>query len=266
MQGKKLATAMIAVALAAMMTATAHAAALASDVASDPAYDDGWTTGDNGGTGFGAWTLGTIGSGGAAGHFIGDSSNNAGGGSGNINTAGESFGLYAEPGMVSEAFRPFTGALSVGQIFLIDFDNGWVDVGGTVGLGLQNSAGQNRIEFFFIGGQTTYKIQHGTTQTDTGVGFTGDGLKLEFALTGVDTMNVVIKNTSGTTLASFSSLALGGDAGSGIDRVRLFNAGAGAGSNHDAFYNSLQIIPEPTTGLLVGLGVMGAMLLRRRSA
>lgn len=131
---------------------------LASDVAIDPAYDDGWTTGDNGGTGFGAWTLGTIGSGGAAGHFIGDSSNNAGGGSGNINTAGESFGLYAEPGMVSEAFRPFTGALSVGQIFLIDFDNGWVDEGGTVGLGLQNSAGQNRIEFFFIGGQTTYKI------------------------------------------------------------------------------------------------------------
>ncbi|MCS7049213.1 MAG: PEP-CTERM sorting domain-containing protein [Verrucomicrobiae bacterium] len=265
MRGKKFA-ALFAVALAAALSNTAQAAALASDVASDIAYDDGWATGDNGGTGFGPWTLNTFGSGGVAGHFIGNSSNNAGGSSGNINTAGESFGLFAEPGMVSEAIRPFTGALTVGQIFLIDFDNGWIQDGGTVGLGLQNNASQNRIEFFFIGGQTTYKIQTGATQTDSGVGFTGDGLRLEFTLTGADTMKLVIKNTGGSTLATFSNLALGGNAGSGIDRVRLFNASAGPGSNHDAFYNSLRIIPEPTTALLVGLGVMGAMLLRRRSS
>lgn len=265
MKGKQVVIVLSSLILAAMLIGKAQAASLASDAANDVAYDDGWATGDNGGTGFGPWTLGTIGSGGAAGHFIGDSSNNAGG-SGNINTGGEAFGLYAEPGMVSEAFRPFTGALSIGQIFLIDFDNGWIQDGGTVGLGLQNSAGQNRIEFFFIGGQTTYKIQHGATQTDSGVGFTGNGLRLEFALVTADSMNVVIKNTSGGVLASFSGLALGGTSGSGIDRVRLFNAGAGPGSNHDAFYNNLRIIPEPTTALLVGLGLMGATLLRRRAA
>src|SRR5215213_8892581 len=36
----------------------AFAITVASDNASNPAYSDGWQAGDNGGTGFGAWTFG----------------------------------------------------------------------------------------------------------------------------------------------------------------------------------------------------------------
>src|SRR5689334_17143483 len=78
----------------------------ASDNASNAAYSDGWTTGDNGGTGFGAWTL-TDGDGG---HYVGAT------GLGN-----NTFGLFNTfQTTTTDAVRPFTGSLGAGQTFSID--------------------------------------------------------------------------------------------------------------------------------------------------
>ena len=99
-----------AVLLAFGLVLAAHAANTGFDNASNPAYNaddanntndtnpanntNGWVTGDNGGTGFGAWNL--IGPGDSnpshGGFFMGSSSGNAGGSSGNIDTAGRSWG------------------------------------------------------------------------------------------------------------------------------------------------------------------------------
>lgn len=100
-----------------------------TDNAADPAYSDGWVTGDNGGTTgtFLPWDLTSNNNGGgnSAGHFIGSSTD----GSGDINTNGVSFGVYANPNTAfADANRSFGGALDVGQTFslqiAVNFHNG----------------------------------------------------------------------------------------------------------------------------------------------
>ena len=63
------------------------------------------------------------------------------------------------------------------------------------------------------------------------------------ALTGTNTYSVGI-TPSGGSLSTFTG-TLGGTAGSGIDRVRLFNFNAGNGGNNNAFFNNI-VVPEPT--------------------
>lgn len=250
--------------VATALTASVQGANLAYDDASN--YSGVWTNGSNGGYGFGNWVLGTTGS---AGMFVGDSTLNAGGSSGGINTSGVAWGMWANSGGLSEAIRPFTGGpLTLGQSVVVDFDNGWIDTGSTVGLALQTSGGSNRIELYFIGGNSTYTINNGSP-IDAGVGFTGDGLRLTFTLTGPNAMILTVGSLNGSnggTNSVFTGLSLNGGTGLDIERIRFFNASAGPGSNYDAFYNRLEIIPEPSTVFLVGLGLAGAWYLRRRKA
>jgi hypothetical protein len=222
-------------------------AALALDDASQGAYSDGWSTGDNGGSGFGAWTLNNSGSGG---WFVGSSANN-GFANGNIDVNGKSWGLWANSGGLSEATRQFPSALSAGQTFYLKMDNGFVQNGGTVGFALRNGS-NNRFEFLFIGGNANYLVNDSTTGRNTGVGFTSAGLSLAFTLTGTDSYSLAING--GTPMT-------GTLAGSGsIDTLRFFNANAGTGSAYDLFFNSLEVVPEPTNiALMIFAG--GALVL-----
>jgi hypothetical protein len=254
---------MVAAVVALAFAAGVQAANLASDNATN--YPS-WVAGSNGGTGFGAWVFGGFGS---SGHFLGDSTINAGGSSGGINTGGAAWGMFANSGGLADAVRPFTGgALTLGQSVVVDFDNGWIATGGTVGLALQTSGGSNRIEFYFVGGDTTYTINNGSP-INSGVPFTGDGLRLTFTLTGANAMTLTISSLNGSnggTNSVFAGLGLAGGTGTDIEQIRFFNFNAGAGSNHDAFYNNLQIIPEPSTVVMVGVGLLGAWFIRRRKA
>ncbi len=90
-------------------------------------YSDVWATGDNGGTlgSFLPWGLTNNGGGGFAGYFIGDSTI----GSGDLNTGGVSFGLFANPtGVFADANHNFVAPLLLGQTFSlnvgVDFRNG----------------------------------------------------------------------------------------------------------------------------------------------
>lgn len=122
---------------------------IAWDCATEPNYDDGWHIGDNGGYGFSAWELEGADN---AGFFIGASYGNGEFPSGDIDVNNRSFGLWANSGDSAHAYRLFQTALEVGDIFQIDFDNGYIDVAGSVGVGLQNSDGQNLFEWYFVGG------------------------------------------------------------------------------------------------------------------
>ena len=252
---------------AAALIATVHAASTASDNASNPPYggSHGWNAGDNGGTGFGAWSTVTQG-------FIGSSTSNGTSPSGGIDTGGVSFGLFSNTGAqgTAEASRPFTGNMTVGQTFNLAFDNGFVGNGGTVGFGLMSGT-TPRFEYFFVGGNNNYTVSGSTGQTTTH-GFTADGMQTAFTLTGTDTFKFTISFNSGTPTTETFTGTLKGTAGTAITGFRLFDSDpnqAPAGS--DAFYNSptlVNAVPEPSMlSLLAGPTLLaGYFFLRRRRA
>src|SRR4051812_16511964 len=85
---------------------TSFGASFALDDASDLAYDFGWSSGQNGGSGFQPWELtqGPTNSG----FFTGSSSDNGNSPSGDIDVTGESWGLYANGGETASAVRRFS--------------------------------------------------------------------------------------------------------------------------------------------------------------
>lgn len=195
-----------------------------TDNANESAYNDGWSTGDNGGTGFGAWTL----TGGAnAGLFIGSSDN--------INTNGKSFGLWAKNGATSSAVRDFSSAMAESDRFTIYMENGWIQYGGTVGFGLQNSSGNNIIEVYFVGGGSHYTVNDNSSgPAVTTFEFTGNGLKIEVDLNTSSTYTVKLSPAVGGSVISKDGSFTGI-----ISRLRLFNYNAGDDSNYDLYFNSL---------------------------
>src|SRR5688572_15986678 len=130
----------------------AFGAAVAFDNAADSVYNDGWQTGDSGGSGWGSgWTINRTSTDDSKnGFFVGSSSAN--GGSPNIDTSGEAWATYANDNQTVDAFRSFSGTLSLTQTVRIGFDNGGVDSGKVVGIGLRNFDTGNRFEFYYKGG------------------------------------------------------------------------------------------------------------------
>ncbi|HEX4055075.1 MAG TPA: hypothetical protein VHX86_12495, partial [Tepidisphaeraceae bacterium] len=151
-----------ALAVASCGISSVHAAATATDNASDPAYAAGFTSGTNGGTGFGAWDI-TVG--GTGGTYISGSTNdntgiltppvfdiwndtNDGAGGGVLNTD------------VTTATRPFTGALSPDQVFkfsdVLHYANQTQGGGSALGWSLEDSSGNALFDFHTAGGAPGY--------------------------------------------------------------------------------------------------------------
>lgn len=252
------------------------------DNASAYAYDDGWQTGDNGGFGWGAWTLTTSGS--NSGHFIGTSTANGNGlddgivggvpndwdidtttgpipdqsGSPDPNSTGHrSWGMYANSGEQANAYRDFLGGgMAVGQTFSMDFDNGYLQAGAAVGLGLQNAAGITLWEVYFAGGGTNYFNNDASGANATTVGYGDEGVNVTFTLTGSNAYTATLTRRDGVTQTINGNLISNAD--QTIHHLRAFNANAGSGTPSNAYFN----IPEPTSAMLGLLGT--ALLLRRR--
>ncbi|HEY4281900.1 MAG TPA: PEP-CTERM sorting domain-containing protein [Chthoniobacterales bacterium] len=272
----------LTLALGLTIVVSLHAANVGFDDAGNPAYNaddanggndgnpanntNGWVNGDNGGSGFGAWVLQGPGDNNVAhgGFFMGSSASNAGGSSGNINTAGRSWGMFANNGQTVSAIRPLTGlSLLVGQTITLSIDNGFLDTGSSEGFGLQTSGGVNRLEFFFTGGDANYRLSDSAGANLTPIGFTGNGLSFAFTLTGTDTYSLAVTPNGGST--TFFGGTLAGVAGTGIDQLRFFdfNGGNNQGTNGDFFANLLTV-PEPSTYLAAGMALIGCAYLRRR--
>lgn len=214
----------------------------ASDNASDSAYGSGWANGSNGGNGyFGNWQLS---SGSNSGFFIGDSTGNAGGHAGGINTSGaKAWGIYANSGDLATAVRPFAGAMLSNETFYISMNNGWINSGGpTVGFGLQDVNGTNRFQFYFAGGDSQYRIlDNGGGAVATGIGWTAAGLNISFTLTDSNKYSLSVVVVGSTTTNTFTG-TLAGFSNSGITQAYLWNYNAGSGSQYDAFFNSMSLV------------------------
>jgi hypothetical protein len=254
----------------------ANAAAPASDKASNTPYEPGntWVNSQNGGTGFGAWVLT---SGTNSGFFMDTSSNNgAMPPSGNIDTAGKSWGMFANSGDTASAVRPFTGPsngrqLAVGQSISLAMDNGNIQTGGMVGFALNDGLGAARFEFYYLGGDSvdSYKININGVQFNLNpvIPFTANGFSnITFTLGASNTWSLFITENGVAGTETYSSANFANLAASNIAQIRFFDVNAGSGTSNDAYFNSLSInaVPEPSTIWAMLAASCGSVLLVRR--
>ena len=224
------------------VTATNLQGTGASDSAADPAYGDGWTNGAAGGSGW------------AGGWAITDSANSgvfiAGPANANNSAGSTAFGMWAHSGDLSDAKRDFAAPMLTGQELSFRFDNNFIENGGGVGFGLQNAAGANLFEFFFVGGRSAYSVNDDAADRDTGIPWSGDGWDILFELTS----GTEYALSCGTNLITGTLKA---DADQEIVRFRAWNSHSGVGGDHDYFFNDLALSGSPS-----GLGASTSMTVR----
>lgn len=210
----------------------------AADNGGSGVYGDGWASTDNGGSGFGAWTLySESGDPNQNGQFMANAAS--------VDIGVPAWGLYANSGNMSEAKRILTSPLAVGQAFRVAFDSGYIDTGRGVGVGLQNANGETLWQFFFNGGDTNYSITDGTTD----IGWTGAGMDVEFTLTGPTTYSAKISPNGSAPRTIAGNLEPNAD--SSIVLFRSWNYSAGSGSDYDVFFNRVEIIGAGSGSSLV---------------
>lgn len=186
------------------------------------------------------------------GEFSGDSGSN-GDGSG-AGAGSPAWALYANSLQTADATYTLAGgALDIGQALGIDFDNGFIDAPGSVGV-VFSSGGVEALAVTFAAGSPTYTLTDSTGSFSSGLPFTDDGVTINVAITasGAYDLNLGGANFVGTLANSTTS----------IDAVRVFNFSAGGGGERNVFFNNLTVVPEPSSALLGSIALLG--LLRRR--
>jgi hypothetical protein len=169
----------------------------ASDSPTNVTYNSGWIDGSSGGFGFGPWTLTGSPN---AGTFLADNTHS------NMSVnASRGFGLWANNGAVATARRDFDAVLQPGDIVTLRIDNNYIDNGRSVGIGLTDASGTNRLEFYFIGGEQRYRINDATPARDSGVPYTSLGLLVSIQITASNSYQL----TTGTNVIT-GTLAPGG--------------------------------------------------------
>lgn len=246
-----------------------------SDNAADAVYTGGvWVSGTGGGSPtFGPWTLSTsntTGDGGAAsGFFIGDStgpvSSGNGAGTGDINTSGVAFGMYAHKGnpgdtgsVSADATRQLDSALAVNQTLSlqvgVNFRNG--DKGIDI-----YSGGTNNIFNLNIGGDT-YAVNNATTGNGDLFGDAYDSqtiftLSLMQTSVGGGTWTIVRSGgLSGTATGTYTGDPTG---------LHIYNSNTDANSQNanNLYFNNFSVVPEPASYAMAISG-FGILVIYRR--
>lgn len=200
----------------------------ASDSATNAAYNAGWTNGSAGGAGWAAgWTLAFSTT--NSGHFLSADTNDL-----NNSVGPRAWGMWANNSQAADAWRTLAAPLAVGQAFTLRLDNNWIQNNGSVGFGLQNAAGSNLFEFFFVGGATNYTINDSIENRNSLVPWTDVGPLVTFRLTN----STQYRFTCGTNVVTGTLKAA---ADQGIVRFHTWNFTAGAGLDYNYYFNDLAV-------------------------
>ena len=142
-----------------------------------------------------------------------------------------------------------------------------MDGGSVVGFGLQDSGGNNRFECYYVGGGTdAWKLNDGAQEdiigpvTTWGYSSWSNSTKqtIKFTLLPSNAYSLSFNNVDATNTGMY----LGS---SDISQFRIFNYNAGNGASNNQYFNSLSVVPEPSTFALIGLGVAALGIRRMKS-
>ncbi len=222
-----------------------------TSIAADNAGNYGTAWAGDGGTGFGSWTFRDFDGNGAAGEFL---QQNANVDSPNIATGNKSFGTFANSGNEARmaAFRNFDQTLKPGDRFQVDIQHGNIQTGFSMGFTLRSGTNNlnaddynsdSRFEFLFIGGNTNYSII-GASTTDTGVGFTTSGIRVQVTLVDLNTVDVVLTTLPSGTPVTISGISLGGTANTELESLALYNRYTNLAN---VYFNNLSVDRETYT-------------------
>lgn len=251
--------------LALLLTASAHSsfALTASDNATN--YGGGWTDGSNSGTGFAAWSLTNNDNSTTqfAGNFIGDSTS----GAGNINTSGQSFGLYANPAgaAFSTAIRSFSSSLSTNDQFSFDFavnfDNG------NKGFNLR-TAGDSIFNFNLGSGATVVSANATINPNVSTYDYGGGDAMLQAVFTVISPSSLTYEISRASSQGAQGVLFNGtvtGITGS-IDNFEFYISSTESGDANNFYFNNLSVseVPEPSAYTLLFGAIAMFWVVRRR--
>lgn len=191
---------------------------IAEDTASNADYGAEWLTGQNGGSGFGAWSLANDAE---AGFF----------------TSENGWGLWSHTNNLAEAIRPFAAPLAPGQQFQATIKNGWVLEGMQgVGMMLRNQQGADAIQFYFNGGDVEYQIEDADSGRDSGIPWTDMP----------QTVTITLLTTNSYELR-VGSAVFSGTYNGPLVTARWWNWNGGEGANYDFFFDDIQVLSPGST-------------------
>ena len=192
---------------------------IASDSAAASAT---WSSGSNGGSGFGAWSLqASTTNRRNAGWFL---DNGRGG-----------WGFYANDGHLAAATRPLAAPLAVGHTFTVRLRHGTVASPGDVGIALLDNNGVNFFRVRRIWSSDRYEVNGQISDVPVTTG----SLDVEFTMTSATTYTARLIPVGGSAYELSGTLPSNGTGA--INRFQAFNYSAGNGSGTDFFVTSLQI-------------------------
>jgi len=206
----------------------------------------------NASNGFTGWTEQITGNASTSGRFTANATSG-------LNTGGVSWGLYANSGQTSANIYQFGSTLPVGGYVEIGISLGDIEAGGTVGFSLQNASSTNRFESYYIGSDPSdsFKLNDsggqenitGPTTTFASSSWSNSSFQtVRFTLGSNDSYTLSFNNTPVTNTGLNLSA-------SDISQIRIFNFNAGNTPTRDQYFNSLTVVPEPSTYALIALGV-----------
>ena len=169
----------------------------------------------------------------------------------------------ADGGGYIDAFFKLGGGLNVGESVSFDFVYSWSD--GT--RGIEFNSGANRVSFTHAGSAALKFVNLAGTAS----AIYNEGLNSPFRITASATSaNQLTIETTNLQNSAFKNTQIVTMAVSGLNEIKFYTGGLGAGiasadiDNFGLMMNNFSVIPEPSTPLLMGLGLAGLAVLRLR--